>query len=299
MRLGLILSFAQSRRRRQQRYALHWLLMLLSAVGSTIAQAATVQLPASACRTGDLFVDGFETITPYSPNPSSGGTGAPGDAQRSVLVNSTGQTRTFFLRVPPLHSVARPAPLLLLLHGATGSQATTEAAAQALRSLFATAADRLGFIVLAAPASGSQGGWLGNQDTAFIAAAIDDIEAQYAIDRQRRGLWGFSAGAHFAHGLALDNADYFAAYAIKAGALQAYAGTGAPAAASRRIPLQSRVGLSDSLLSFAQADAARFVSAGWVHEHDLQYREVSGGHSIDASDADAAAAWLCRWAVTP
>ena len=107
------------------------------------------------------------------------------------------------------------------------------------------------------------------------------------------------SGAHFAHGLALDNADFFAAYAIKAGALQAYAGTGAPAAASRRIPLQSRVGLSDSLLSFAQADATRFVNAGWIAEHDLQYREVSGGHSVDASDADAAAAWLCSWAVTP
>ena len=298
MHLGPYLYRAPFSHRRQRHAALGVLLML-SALGSSIAQAATVQLPASACRTGDLFVDGFETNTPYAANPSTGGTGVPGDAQRSVSVSSTGQTRTYFLRVPPLHSAARPAPLLVLLHGATGSQATTEAAAQALRSLFATAADRLGFIVLAAPASGSQGGWLGNQDTAFIAAAINDIEAQYAIDRQRRGLWGFSAGAHFAHGLALDNADFFAAYAIKAGALQAYAGTGAPAAASRRIPLQSRVGLSDSLLSFAQADATRFVNAGWIAEHDLQYLEVSGGHTVDASDADAAAAWLCTWAVTP
>jgi poly(3-hydroxybutyrate) depolymerase len=298
MSLGLFLIRAPSSRSLQRQSAFRWLLMLF-ALGSAIAQAATVQLPASACRTGDLFVDGFESSTPYSANPSTGGTGVPGDAQRSVLVTSTGQTRTYFLRVPPLHSTARPAPLLVLLHGATGSQATTEAAAQSLRSLFANAADRLGFIVLAAPASGSQGGWLGNQDTAFIAAAITDIEAQYAIDRQRRGLWGFSAGAHFAHGLALDNADYFAAYAIKAGALQAYAGTGAPAAASRRIPLQSRVGLSDSLLSFAQADATRFVNAGWIAEHDLQYLEVSGGHTVDASDADAAAAWLCTWAVTP
>jgi phospholipase/carboxylesterase len=298
MCLGLFQSRARPRNRGRLRSALCWLLML-PVLGSAIAQAATVQLPASACRSGDLFVDGFETYPPYSADPSTGGTGVPGDAQRSVLVTSTGQTRTYFLRVPPLHSAARPAPLLVLLHGATGSQATTGDAAQALRALFASAADRHGFIVLAAPASGSQGGWLGNQDTAFIAAAIDDIEAQYAIDRQRRGLWGFSAGAHFSHGLALDNAHYFAAYAIKAGALQAYAGTGAPAAASRRIPLQSRIGLSDSLLSFAQADAARFVSAGWQAELDLQYRELSGGHSVDASDADAAAAWLCTWAVTP
>lgn len=298
MCLGLSQSRAQSGRSGRHKSTLRWLLVL-QILASAIAQAATVQLPASACRTGDLFGDGFETHTPYMANPSAGGSGVPGDAQRSVLVTSTGQTRIYFLRVPPLHSAARPAPLLVMLHGATGSQATTEAAAQSLRSLFATAADRHGFVVLAAPASGSQGGWLGNQDTAFIAAAITDIEAQYAIDRQRRGLWGFSAGAHFAHGLALDNADYFAAYAIKAGALQAYAGTGAPAAASRRIPLQSRIGLSDSLLPFAQADAARFVSAGWIHERDLQYREVSGGHSIDASDADAAAAWLCNWAVTP
>ncbi|WP_395788755.1 alpha/beta hydrolase family esterase [Aquimonas sp.] len=298
MRLGLLLNRAQSGRSGRHGSTLRWLLML-PILASAITQAATVPLPAAACRTGDLFVDGFETNTPYSANPSTGGGGVPGDAQRAVLVTSTGQTRTYFLRVPPLHSAARPAPLLVLLHGATGSQATTEAAAQSLRSLFANAADRHGFIVLAAPASGSQGGWLGNQDTAFIAAAITDIEAQYAIDRQRRGLWGFSAGAHFAHGLALDNADFFAAYAIKAGALQAYSSTGAPAAASRRIPLQSRVGLSDSLLSFAQADATRFVNAGWIAEHDLQYREVSGGHNVDDSDADAAAAWLCAWAVTP
>ena len=175
-------------------------------------------LPASACRDGSLFADGIESGAIYSPDASSGaGPVASGNQQRQVLVGSS--LRTYYVRVPPLHRADRPAPVLILLHGATGSSATTAVAAQDLRDLFSASADRAGVVLVAPPASGSSGGWVPAVHFIFIQAIQNDLAAAYVIDRQRRSVWGFSAGGHVAHGLVLGNAGLYAAYAVKAGVL--------------------------------------------------------------------------------
>lgn len=240
-------------------------LLLLATVGGLLTESCaqagqTVRLPAALCRDGSLFADGVESGPLYSPDATPGAALVnPGNQQRQVLVGSN--LRTYYLRVPPLY--------------------------------------RAGVLLVAPPASGASGGWEPSADLPFIEAILDDLEMAVVLDRQRRSLWGFSAGGHVAHGLALWNSEVFAAYAVKAGVLQAYAGVNAPSIATREVPLYSRIGTSDPLLPFAQDDVLRFVNAGWQIDDTLQYREVSGGHSYSTTDADAALTWLCRWAVVP
>jgi polyhydroxybutyrate depolymerase len=272
--------------------------LLLLGTTSVVSAASAVYLPDAYCDAGRIFVHGFEAAWPTDPSQGSGGP-YPGHQTRSVFVPETNSMRSYYLHVPASYQPGRPHPLLIVLHGATGSLNTTPAAAQAMRNLFETYTGPGGAIVMALPASGNQGGWQPASDGPFIGAALDDVEADYAIERARRYLWGFSAGAHFGYGIALFNTDVFAAHAVKAGALEAYAGANAPALADRVLPVDIRIGVDDPLLPFAQADRQRFLDAGWLLDVDLTYAEVSGDHEINPVDAQAAWANLCRWALAP
>lgn len=256
--------------------------------------ASAVLLPEAYCHADRIFVHGFEAPWPSDPSGGAGGP-FPGNQTRSVFVPETNSSRTYYLRLPPMYQAGHPHPLLIVLHGATGSPNTTPAAAQSMRDLFAPFTDAGGAIVLALPAGGAQGGWLPGSDGPFIGAALDDVEADYAIERSRRYIWGFSAGAHFSYGIALFSTDVFAAHAVKAGALEAYAGSNAPQLAKRVLPVDIRIGLSDTLLPFAQADRERFIDAGWQLGFDLTYAEIAGGHQVNAADAQAAWNRMCRW----
>jgi poly(3-hydroxybutyrate) depolymerase len=57
----------------------------------------------------------------------------------------------------------------------------------------------------------------------MLDAILQDLHTRLGVEPTRTCLWGFSAGAHFGHALALDNPDIFAAYAVSAGALGQYA----------------------------------------------------------------------------
>lgn len=172
--------------------------------------ATTVRLPASYCPAGEaVFHDGFETVAvPQDASHGSGG-GAPGNVTRTVAVPGVG-SRSYYLRTPPGYTPARAWPLLLALRGAS-APASMAAAAQQVRGDWSRWADAQGFIVLAPVGNSTQGGWGANGDGAEIGAALDDAFASYNVERSRVYLWGFSAGAHYGHALALDNTDFFAA----------------------------------------------------------------------------------------
>lgn len=268
------------------------------ALAGNLAAQDSVFLPDAWCDGGRIFVDGFDGRPPLDASGGSGGA-YPGNQSRSVFVPETQSQRSYYLHVPANYGPGRPHPLVIVLHGATGSAATTPAEAQAIRSLFAPSTGPGGAIVIALPASGAQGGWAPATDAPFIAAALDDVEAAYNVERTRRYLWGFSAGAHFGYGLGLWNTDVFAALAVKAGALEAFAGPDAPSLADRTLPVDIRIGQQDPLLPYAQADRQRFIAAGWTLGVDLTYAESAGGHAIDSADAAAAWSAMCVWARTP
>ncbi len=257
--------------------------------------ASSVELPSQACRHPALsvFASGFEQ-QPWQPVPSLGSGGASGSSQR---LTSGPSPVSYFAHAPASRAAA--APLMLVLHGA-GGPGTAVLNAMATRDAWVGLAEARGFVVAAPIASGSQGGWVPSSDFAAIDRVLADMQSAYDLDRSRVYLWGFSAGGHIAHTLALlRNPDRHAAYAVNAGVLEGHAGPQAAATSPRRVPLISSVGDADPLLSFAQADRQRFLSAGWTDGLDYRLRVFSGGHEYTTADLAAAYDFQCHYGLLP
>ena len=278
--------------------------------------ASNGRLPAWVCGSGTppLFANGFENgATTHYQEPSNGsGGGFPGAQTRSVLVS--GQPRNYYLYVPNGYPFAGPIPLLLALHGAGGA-GTAPGAAESVRDVWINTAQSGKFIVASPIASGSQGGWVPYTDYPMFKAVIEDVAAAYNIDRSRIHAWGYSAGGHVLHDLALfdwtpnpvPDINTFAAYGVSAGVLasQVCGGSGLPSCASvlpqvpRRIPVSLRVGDSDDYLSWVQADRNAFLAAGWVSGNTLDYAVFSGGHIIDTYSLHVVWQFFCPWQRLP
>jgi phospholipase/carboxylesterase len=109
------------------------------------------------------------------------------------------------LYVPASHAAGRPAPLVLMLHGAGGN------ARGGLR-FFLDRADAAG-LLLVAPESRLAtwdvlvGGY--GPDVAYVDRALAQVFARYAVDPSRVAVEGFSDGASYALSLGLTNGDLF------------------------------------------------------------------------------------------
>ena len=281
--------------------ALAALLALPSAAAS--AQATGFAFALTQCGAREpLFRSGLEPAELPGVRPSGGGLDPTlSSGLIEVNVPDTGRLQRAYLSLPAPQGNPRALPLLLVLHGAAGSPAAADLAAQSLRSLWADAANALGAAVLAPVASGNSGGWVPAVDGPAIACLLAELERRHDIDRSRRYLWGFSAGAHYGHALALGNRERLAAYAVKAGALAAlvcspYSGAVACgntlAPPGRRIPVQLRTGSADPLHPHVLADRQSFEQAGWLAGSTLDPSPASGGHQANAEDAATAAAWF-------
>ena len=294
------------------------LMVFLSLVTACAAQAATTgRLPASVCQAPfALFADGFEGAAAVYREPSNGVGGAfPGAVARVVNVPGVGN-KTYYLHVPAGYAPERPLPLLLALHGAAGSQALANAAAQQLRSEWGAVGEEGGFIAVAPVASGASGGWIAPppspSDYDVFEAVLDDVATHYNVDRSRWHAWGFSAGGHVLHDLVLGpyspalDIDDFAGYAVAAGTLPALACSGLDSSAcdallaqARKIPLALYVGTSDPRRNQVLADRNRFLAFGWELDSSLRHVEFPGGHTY--APAHLAAVWdfLCPFQRLP
>lgn len=277
------------------------------------AQAAsTVRLPPSMCPTSDgIFRDGFEVPASVPSDPSNGSGGAyPGDVTRTIAVAGIG-TRSYYLHLPAGYTPTRSWPLLLALRGAV-APGSMSSAAQQIRGNWSSASDGRGFIVLAPVGNSTQGGWGAAGDGAEISTALDDAFASYNVERSRVYLWGFSAGAHYGHALALNNTDFFAAYGVSAGSLEQYActdnGSYPPtcaallSAAQPKIPVDIRLGTGDPLASppyTAAGDPQRFRDRGWVDGQTLFYAPFNGGHTYTVAQLGQIWNNLCPFALGP
>lgn len=253
---------------------------------------------------------GFRCTDPSPPQlfrqePSRGTGGAfPGAVTRIVQVGSPPVSRTYYAYVPEGYSPAKPLPVLLALHGAAGA-GTAPTNAKLLRDAWAPTAEARGFIVAAPISTGSGGGWVPERDYYTMAAVLEDLAARYNIDRSRIHAWGFSAGGHVLHDIALNQwlpnlgMDTFAAYAVAAGVLEAYACDSATScnalldAAARRIPVTLRVGVADPYRNAMQANRDRFAARGWTLGESLGWAVLDGGHEVFVSDFNATWDFLC------
>jgi poly(3-hydroxybutyrate) depolymerase len=296
---------------------------LLIFAGTDAFGAQTVTLPAWVCAHADaVFRGGFESTdsaVPHDPSMGSGGA-YPGFKTAQVSVQGLG-TQPYYLYVPTNYSPAHSWPLLLALHGA-GGPGTADAAAKQVRGDWSGLATGLGVIVIAPVGTDNMGGgWIAplsasNHPTDYdiLAQVVTDVEATYNIERSRLYGWGYSAGGHVMHSLALNgynatlNADSIAAYAVSAGVLAGWACRSLDDTqcqqqvlmpALRKVPVDIHVGNTDSLLSYAQADEGDFAATGWTLGSTLFYTVFSGGHIYTLTHLQQAWLSMCSNAVVP
>lgn len=296
--------------------------LTLCACASAFA-AQTVQLPAWVCARRDaLFAGGFESGEPAVPHAPSFGSGgaAPGAVSRQINVPGLG-TQPYYLFLPSDYTPSHAWPLLIALHGA-GGPGTADSAARTVRDDWSTISSGLGVIVVAPVGTDTQGGgWVaplvaGDAPTDYdiIAKALTDAEAAYNVETTRVYGWGYSAGGHVMHSLALNgynatlNAGTIAAYSVSAGVLAKEACRGLSAAqcasqvlvpAARKVPVDIHIGSTDPLLSYAQSDDSGFAASGWSAGGNLFYTEFSGGHVYSITDLQQGWLHVCGFAVEP
>lgn len=166
-----------------------------------------------------------------------------------------GKTRTYLLHVPHSHNKAKPAPLVLVFHGAGGNSS------QMVRLTgFNELADKHGFVV--AYLDGYKGNWNDGRgiqawpaqrenidDVSFVAALIEHLVKTLNVDRRRVYATGISNGGLISWRLACELSDKLAAVAPVARTLTGKMAAGCKPA--RPISVLMMMGVADPLVPWS------------------------------------------------
>jgi phospholipase/carboxylesterase len=189
----------------------------------------------------------------------------------------------YLLRVPLTYRAQRPAPLALLLHGATGH------GRDALALLPDGLADAAGLILLA-PTSREYTwdllvGRRHGPDVAGIDRALEHTFSSYAVDPKRVAVGGFSDGASYALSLGIANGDLFThVLAFSPGFAAPPGRVGSP-----RIFVSH--GIRDDVLPIDRC-SRRVVPRLEFAGYEVRYREFEGGHEVPPEIAREAVGWF-------
>jgi polyhydroxybutyrate depolymerase len=159
---------------------------------------------------------------------ASAGCSKSSAATRAAPPSPLVAARPYKVDLPPRYDPAKPAPLLLALHG-YGADGNDVAASSFGVSALALAhgafvahpdgtPDQRGARFWDATDSCCNFGGARVDDVAYLSAVVDDVAAHYAIDPKRVWVLGLSNGGFMSHRLACDGADKFAAIVSVAGA---------------------------------------------------------------------------------
>jgi polyhydroxybutyrate depolymerase len=216
-----------------------------------------------------------------------------GGATVAASLEHDGLQRVLLLHAPA--HVAGRLPLVLALHGGSSSAAATERFTG-----FDAIADREGFIVAypqgtAVPGrrgyfwdddrEPGSGGRSGADDVGFIAAAIDRLVDQGAVDPRRVFATGISNGAMMCHRLGREQADRIAAIAPVAGNLPC--ATPLPLGPARPVAVAMFSGTDDRLMPY---------SGGEITFFGLPLRRTLGAVRSAEASADA---WVAADLASP
>jgi polyhydroxybutyrate depolymerase len=131
--------------------------------------------------------------------------------------------RGYVLRVPKAYNATARLPLVVLLHGLSGSAAMVEG-----YTGFAAKADREGFFLVSPEGLGRPQGWNAGfidlsgrrqDDVAFLNALLDQIEKEVGVDPDRIYFAGHSNGGMMSHLIGSRLSDRVAAVGVVAGIL--------------------------------------------------------------------------------
>lgn len=179
--------------------------------------------------------------------------------------------RDGLVAVPDDYSHDRPAPLVVMLHGAGGDARGTVALIQP------QAGDR-GVLVLAPESRGRTwdvlaGGF--GPDVEFVDRALEHVFARYSVDERRIAVGGFSDGASYALSLGMTNGDLFGhVLAFSPG----FAAPGRPHGSPRVFVSH---GTGDRVLRI-DPTSRRLVPRLRAGGYEVVYREFDGGHTVPA-----------------
>ncbi len=203
----------------------------------------------------------------------------PGGAAAGVSRLGLGDGRDGFLFVPTGLDPSRPAPLVVMLHGAGGE-------AVHVMGLMERPAQANGFLVLAPDSRGStwdviRGGY--GPDVAFLDRALSQVFARAAVDPARVAVGGFSDGGSYALCLGLSNGELFSHV------LAFSPGFAAPAVVMGRPRIFISHGDRDEVLPVDKCGRrlARVLSKSG---YDVDYREFAGGHVVPPDMVEGAVA---------
>ncbi len=192
-----------------------------------------------------------------------------------------GPARGSYLYVPSAYSEERPAPLVVLLHGAG------EDARDGLAQL-REQADEAGCMLLALSSRGPTwdfviGGY--GPDVAAIDRALEEVFSSYAVDPARVGIGGYSDGASYALSLGISNGDLFTHVLAFSPGFMAPAGrVGAP-----RIFVSH--GTRDRWLPIDRT-SRRLVPQLERAGYEVRYREFDGEHVVPPGIGREAITWF-------
>jgi predicted esterase len=177
-----------------------------------------------------------------------------------------------FLYVPKSYDPAKPLPLVVALHGAT------QRANFSLR-VWTPQADAAGFILLAPESEGMTWDAIRGEygdDVLRIDRALKLVFDRVNIDPMRVIMEGFSDGASYGIGLALENRDLFTHIIANSPGFITFHDR---KASGRRPKIYVSHGRQDPILPFERA-GARVVGQLRSDGHSVQFREFDGGHSV-------------------
>lgn len=187
-----------------------------------------------------------------------------------------GVGRDGFLYVPTTYRQDRPAPLIIMLHGATQ---TSQLARRVIPLI-----EEFGIIMLAPDSRGPT--WdviLGDYgpDVQFIDRALAQTYDKCAVNPQRIALAGFSDGASYALSLGLTNGDLFShIIAFSPGFM-------VPAAKRGRPKIFVGHGTHDQILAIDRTSRV-LVPKLKSARYDVEYVEFEGPHTINPDEARTA-----------
>ena len=202
-------------------------------------------------------------------------------AGRGLLRVGPEEERDGLLYVPDGYRAERPAPFVLLLHGAGGT-------AQHGMGLLQSTADEHG-LILFAPDSRQQtwdmimGGY--GPDVSAIDRALVQVFSRYAVDPARVAVGGFSDGASYALSLGIANGDLFThILAFSPGFMAPATQRGSP-----RIYISH--GTGDRVLPIDRC-SRRLVPELSRAGYDVRYNEFEGPHTVPAEVVRDALDWF-------
>jgi poly(3-hydroxybutyrate) depolymerase len=170
-------------------------------------------------------------------------------------IQSSGQNRTFILRIPDGYDRNRPYRLIFGFHwlGGTANDVASGGSSGAVWSYYGQQRLANNSAIFVAP-QGFNNGWAnsGGQDVTFVDDMIRRIEGDLCVDTTQRFALGFSYGGGMSYSLACSRANVFRAVAVYSGAQLSGCADG-----SQPIAYMGIHGLGDTVLNISQGRSLR------------------------------------------